>query len=549
MAHLPTAKLGVVEQRWVAQLASYDFVVKYRAGRENGNADSLSRLPVCPTEPKPSGEVQHTDASGDVTLPGALGTDEWREAQQEDEDLQLVMQYVSSASVPSGPERRTLPVMVQQLLRHVSRLTVIDGVLYKRMTDPNTHECQFQIVCSAAKQEEIWQQYHEALAHAGIERTLTRVRYHFFWPKMEEVVRGFHSGCIACSLQKEKNSCKALNLNPISVSCPLEIIALEFLSLGRPNDIYQNILVMINMFTRYAWAVPTKDQTAQTTVRALWTNVVQTFGCPLRFHSDRGPNFESESVQEFCQLYGTTKSRTTPYHPAGIGRVVGVNQTLLNMLRTLEKEKQDRWPDFLSELMQAYNNTVHSATGFAPSYLMFGRTVRIPVDLELGVLVDQQKRGLRGWVQDHYKKIKWVYAVAKSKMDQSAETMKQTYDHGAKDVPLLIGQRVWVRDRNRQGRGKLCRFWDPLPHVIVGTLGEMGLVYRVKPEKGGKEKVLHRNALKWCTAPEAEVILIPLVLHLQLQPEILYLIASGLPRLLNLLMWGMTLLDESWMVD
>lgn len=105
------------------------------------------------------------------------------------------------------------------------------------------------------------------------------------------------------------------------MSCPLEIVALDFLSLGRPNDIYQNILVMVDMFTRYAWAVPTKDQMAQTTVRVLWTNVVQTFGCPLRFHSDRGPNFESELVQEFRQLYGTTKSRTTPYHPAGNGRV------------------------------------------------------------------------------------------------------------------------------------------------------------------------------------------------------------------------------------
>lgn len=70
----------------------------------------------------------------------------------------------------------------------------------------------------------------------------------------------------------------------------------------------------------------------------------------------------------------------------------------------------------------------------------------------------------------------WAYAVAKSKMNQAAEMMKQTYDHGAKDVPLLIGQRVWVRDRNRQGRGKLCGFWDPLPYMVVGTLGETGLV-------------------------------------------------------------------------
>lgn len=112
---------------------------------------------------------------------------------------------------------------------------------------------------------------------------------------MEEALLGFHSGCIACSLQKERNSFKA-PLNPISVSCPLEVVALDFLSLGQPNDTYQNILVMVDMLIRYAWVAPTKDQTAQTTVRALWTNVVQMFGCPLRFHSDRGPNFEPELV-------------------------------------------------------------------------------------------------------------------------------------------------------------------------------------------------------------------------------------------------------------
>lgn len=91
------------------------------------------------------------------------------------------------------------------------------------------------------------------------------------------------------------------------------------------------------------------------------------------------------------------------------------------MFHTLEKEKQDRWPE-------AYNNPVHSAAGFAPSNLMFGRTVRIPLDLGLGLVVDQQKWDLRAWVQDHYKKLKWAYAVGTSKMDHAAEIMKQTYD-------------------------------------------------------------------------------------------------------------------------
>lgn len=43
LSHLSSAKLGATEQRWAAQLASFDFEVKYRAGISNKNADALSR--------------------------------------------------------------------------------------------------------------------------------------------------------------------------------------------------------------------------------------------------------------------------------------------------------------------------------------------------------------------------------------------------------------------------------------------------------------------------------------------------------------------------
>ncbi len=32
LVHLRTAKLGAVEQRWVAQLANYDYQLQYRPG-------------------------------------------------------------------------------------------------------------------------------------------------------------------------------------------------------------------------------------------------------------------------------------------------------------------------------------------------------------------------------------------------------------------------------------------------------------------------------------------------------------------------------------
>ena len=43
LSHLSTAKLGATEHHWAAQLASFDFSIKYRSGQSNKNADALSR--------------------------------------------------------------------------------------------------------------------------------------------------------------------------------------------------------------------------------------------------------------------------------------------------------------------------------------------------------------------------------------------------------------------------------------------------------------------------------------------------------------------------
>lgn len=43
LSHLQTAKFGAIEQRWVSELARFDFDIHYRPERQNGGADALSR--------------------------------------------------------------------------------------------------------------------------------------------------------------------------------------------------------------------------------------------------------------------------------------------------------------------------------------------------------------------------------------------------------------------------------------------------------------------------------------------------------------------------
>lgn len=53
LSYLQTAKLGALEQRWASQLAAFDFEIRYRPGRVNGNADALSRQYCMAAHPPP----------------------------------------------------------------------------------------------------------------------------------------------------------------------------------------------------------------------------------------------------------------------------------------------------------------------------------------------------------------------------------------------------------------------------------------------------------------------------------------------------------------
>lgn len=174
-------------------------------------------------------------------------------------------------------------------------------------------------------------------------------------------------------------------------------------------DQYQNIPVMTDLFTKFAWAVPTLDQTAVTTARVLWNCVIQPFGCPERFHSNQGPGFESKLVQKLSEIYGGRKTHTTPNYPQRNGTCERFNQTLLNLLGTLDVEGQDQWASRLCFLTHAYNNSVHSSTGYAPTYLMFGQHVHLPVDLALGTSNRNGVGSVQEWVHEHHKSLTQAY--------------------------------------------------------------------------------------------------------------------------------------------
>ena len=80
----------------------------------------------------------------------------------------------------------------------------------------------------------------------------------------------------------------------------------------------------------------------------------------------------SSVIDEMCKILGVKKLWTTPYHPQTNGLVERSHQTIMRMIRKLDKDKKANWPGHLAEIVQAYNATHSTVTGYSAHYLMFG---------------------------------------------------------------------------------------------------------------------------------------------------------------------------------
>ena len=83
----------------------------------------------------------------------------------------------------------------------------------------------------------------------------------------------------------------------------------------------QNVLVIVDHFTRYTRAYVTKDQKASTAAKILYEGFISIFGAPKRILTDQGKAFTSEVVEQLCSQLRISQSTTTAYHPQGNGQV------------------------------------------------------------------------------------------------------------------------------------------------------------------------------------------------------------------------------------
>ena len=143
---------------------------------------------------------------------------------------------------------------------------------------------------------------------------------------------------------------------------------------------HRYILTLVDYATRYPEAVPLKNIETETVAEAL-LDMYSRLEIPEKVLSDLGTQFVSKCMEEVSRLLSIKRLTTMPYHPICNGLVERFNGTLKKMLRRLCNEQPRQWHRFVHPLLFAYREAPQEAAGFSPFELLYGRTVRGPVQI------------------------------------------------------------------------------------------------------------------------------------------------------------------------
>ena len=392
-------------------IAEFDFEIVHRPGKSNVVADALSRLNNIETE-----ELG-------VVVKGVKREDLFKgleQAYEKDKETKMILENLDTKK----------------------DFCVVQNKIYY------TGRGRMQLYLPPGQfRDFILQECHDTRysGHFGIKKTQELIQRDFFWPTLQQDVTSYVQTCEECQRNKASNQRSAGLLQPLEIPGQRwERVSMDFIThLPRTRAGYDTLLVIVDYITKMMILRPTHSTaTAVDTARIFMDAVIRVHGVPQTIVSDRDTRFTSNFWREICRVMGTTLAMSSGFHPQTDGQTERANRSIEEMMRAYVGRRQNDWDERLGMIEYAYNNSVHSSSGYSPFYLCYGRHPLSPVQLL------SQAESKNAAADAFLRQLEEDVAHALENLQRAQDRQKRYADRRRRDLELQVGDEVLLSTRN-----------------------------------------------------------------------------------------------------
>ena len=340
-------------QRWALALGTYDYNISYKPGKDQTNADLLSRLPL-------------PEAPREVPVPA---------------DTILLMDYLqasptTASQIKTWTDRDPVLSKLRKMLlqgwqsTNDQALKPFQSLKNELSVQDDCILCGSRVLIPPQGRQKVIDELHSG--HPGISRMKSLARSYVWWPRMDADLESKVKNCHQC--QQNQKSAPAVPMR--SWEWPSQPWSRILIDYAGPLQ-GKMFLVVVDAYSKWIEVSIVNSATSISAIqkqRAMFA----THGLPKVVVSDNGSVFTSSEFQQFMTNNGIQHIRTAPYHPASNGLAERAVQTVKEGLRKLSGGCLET---NLSRFLFQYRLTPHTTTGQSPAQLLLGRRPRSHLDL------------------------------------------------------------------------------------------------------------------------------------------------------------------------
>ena len=402
-------------------------------------------------------------------------------AQKNDKMTSNLSKWIRKGSKEKGELEEDSYKILSQFYKEKKDLLyhTADGVVAcKRKDEEKILHMHNLIILPQLYQTEVLFRSHDQMGHQGIDKVQQRILHRFDWPGLRKACERWVNACLACLQVKDPRKMK-FPLKSVESSEFNEVVQIDHQKICVTESGYNQILVIIDHFTKLAEAVPCQTASAEETCDNLITHWISRYGCPMTFQSDNGKAFVGDLTKELMKRSHIAQAHSTTYHLQTNGLVERQNRMLVNMLRVCCSRYMTDWDKYLPQVVGAYNSTQNSTTGISPFMMLTGRERAMPLTFFYPEY--EGKRTLpQAYVKEAIRRQQELNELCRRNTAQAQMRQRKKYDEKILQAkPYEVGQYVWVFQNviPPKGTKKLLKKWRGL--FMVTEVHQQGQFYRL----------------------------------------------------------------------